>query len=100
MAAGLAAGPVQTHTPAGQWLKSQLYEQRPMKLLEMPSAVVPPVQAEEGGTTVDYGGVVAVPAFVAADVIVVEAVEKDTPGMEKGGSEVAVGTDGPVQLPI
>lgn len=43
------AGPVQTHTPAGQWLKSQLYEHRPFRLFEMPGALEPRVQAGEKG---------------------------------------------------
>lgn len=52
-------------------MESQPNDERPTRLPVVPSAAVPPVQAGEGGSTVDDGGVVTVPVFVA-DVVVVE----------------------------
>lgn len=50
-------------------MKSQLYEQRPIKLSDTPSALVPPVQAGEAADDVEIPAVLVVPVAVAAIVV-------------------------------
>lgn len=78
---GAVAGPVQTHTLAGQWLKSQLYEHRPFRLSEIPGALEPPVQAGEEGP-VDVLVAAAEDVAVPVAVEVGTAADVDTPDPE------------------